>query len=200
MRSEDDYCDLVGELSERLSTPDPDEHIRQIARQEADNRVMVFIGIGAFFWASREFGWIGGVSVLGLGICVAMFSAWSDARNPRHERHLVTLNAENLVRLEIIAEVAAAGKKAWKLKEKEYERDKRQIVAAENDHWDRFWERTYRTALEFEKLSPKERAKRILNAANAAKESLAHANDMAKRDKAELIFWAANALHLVEQA
>lgn len=200
MRTKDDFCEMVSELSERLSSPDPDEHIRQIARYEADKRIVVFLGIAAFFWAAGKYGWIGAVSVLGLGIAAAIFSAWRDDFDPRHERHLVTLNAENLVRLEIVTEAAAAGKNAWVLEEKEYEGDTRQIVAAENDHWDRFWERTYKVALELEKLSPRERGKRLLKAANAAREPLAQAKDMAKRDKAELIFWATNALDLVERA
>lgn len=200
MKTEDDYPSLVSDLSEHLSAPDPDERIRQIVRQEADKRIMIFVGIGAFLWAAGKYGWIGAISVLGLGIAAAIFSAWRDDFDPRHERHLVTLNAENLVRLEIVTEAAAAGKSAWALEEKEYEGGTRRIVAAENDHWDRFWERTYKVALELEKLSPRERGKRLLKAANAAREPLAQAKDMAKRDKAELIFWATNALDLVERA
>lgn len=201
MRTDNDYFELVSQLDERLSALDPDEQrIRRIARDETDKRILATLGFGAFVWATIEYGWVGGVTVFGLAIAAAVFSAWRDGFDPNQERHLVTLKAKDLVRLEIIAEVAAAGQNPWALKEKESERGKREVIVADNDRWVEFWERTYTTALSLEKLSPKEREKRFVNAAAKAKEALVQARGIADREDAELIYWADNALSLVEQA
>ena len=59
-QEEDEYLDKVTKLSERLSGDDPDERIRQIAREEADKRLHAFLGpvllIAALWWAQRQYG------------------------------------------------------------------------------------------------------------------------------------------------
>lgn len=59
-QEEDEYLDKVTELSERLSGDDPDECIRQIAREEAHKRLFAFLGpvlfIAAPWRAQRQMG------------------------------------------------------------------------------------------------------------------------------------------------
>lgn len=198
MLTEDDYFEMVNELDQRLSAPDPDEDIRKIVRQETDKRVMALLALGAFIWLTEKYGWIGGASVLGIVISAFIFRAWHNDMDPKHDRHLVTVNAAELVRLTIIAEIAAAGKNAWILTQKQYATDTRKIIEDENEYWDCFWERTYKAAVELEKMSPKEQRNLLVLAANAAREPLIQAKTMAKRNKAQLVSWAYNAFYLVK--
>lgn len=201
---EDEYLERVNKLSGRLSGDDPDERIRRIARQEADKRINAYLGpilfIVAIWWAQREYGTQGLVIVIALGIAWFMWSVFRMDYDPKHEQHLVVLGAEDLNRLSIIADAYEAGETIWAVGEIQYPSKKPSIVAANGPRWDGSWKRVYNWALELERISPKKRRKRLLEAAKRAKPALERGEAMAKREDAELTLWARDYLQKLKQA
>ena len=196
MRSEDDdWYDKVDKLQERLTGDDADGNIRRIARQEADNLLTAYIGVFAFFgmvwWANNTYGSTAGVCVA-VGVTVAWI-AWTVIRadcDPGTDRHKIDMIAHDLNRLKVITDAYAAGEPVWCVKEKEYADDKPQIVVIDSDRWDGSWRRVHSWMLELERIGPRQRRKKVLNAVHAAHAPLQQGAEMAKRDQAELILWA----------
>ncbi len=199
MRTEDDeYFDKVQALSERLTGDDPDERIRQIAREETDKRILALtrplLWAGAIWWANHEFGSQGLWVAIGAGIAWLILDGLRQDFDPKHDRHLVVSQAEDLNRLMMIDEAFAAGEQVWFVKDKEYERDTRKVHVFDNDRWDSSWRRIHNTALELERLSPRARRKRVRQAAQKVRVPLEQGEALAKREQAELTFWARNFL------
>jgi hypothetical protein len=65
----------------------------------------------------------------GLGLAYVLWKVSANQSGPTTDRHLIVMGAEDLNRLQIIAETHAAGEQVWFIKEKGYERDKRKVVA-----------------------------------------------------------------------
>lgn len=199
----DEYLDRVNRLSERLSGDDPDERIRRIARQEADKSINAYLGpilfIAALWWAHREYGTQGIWVVLVLGTAWLMWIMFRIDYDPRHERHLIVLHAEDLNRLTIIADAYEAGEPVWSVGEKQYQSNKPSIDATDGPRWNGSWKRVYNWALELERISPKKRRKRLLEAAKRAKPALDQGAAIAEREDAELALWARNYLHKLKQ-
>ena len=124
-----------------------------------------------------------------------MVHVWTDDFNPAHDRHLVVSQAEDLIRLQVVAAAFSAGETCWAIQEKKFERDDRKVVAAETLHWDGAWKRIYEAALALEGINPRQRRKRLLNAAKAAESALRQMAEVAKRAEAKPVSWASNYLH-----
>jgi hypothetical protein len=205
MRTEDDeWFDKVEKLRERLEGDDPDEHIRGIARQEADKRLNAYLGpilfIAALWWANREQGSEGFWIVVALGVAWLIWTTFRRDWDPAHERHLIVNQAEDMNRLAMVAEAHEAGEQVWFVKEREFERDKRKISVFDNNRWDGSWQRIHGWTLEFERLSPRKRRKRLMQAAKRAKAALEQGEAIAKRENAELVFWARDFVYKLKRA
>lgn len=195
-RDEDgpDYWQLQLDLSEKLSQPDEFEHIRTIAREEADKRIVGWLLWGGFIAATAIWGWKGALAGIGLVLLYFWLEARQSDRRPGGEPHRIVSHAEDYVRLQIISEAFAAGGPTWQVKDKEYDRDEKKIVVADSDRWDDASERMYNAALHFQKLSPLQRKKCLRRAAKEARPALEQGDAMAKAEGAKLVYWASDAL------
>ena len=204
-RTEDDeWFDRVEKLRERLVGNDPDERIRQIARQEADKRiaavVMPILGVVGAWWVGKEYGQPASYLLI---TCLVGYFIWTVVRmdrDPQHERHLIALNAEDLNRLTLVAEAHEAGEQVWFVQEKKYERDIRRVHVFDNDRWNGFWKSVHGYMLAMQGESPKRRRKRLMDAARRARVALEQGESLAKGEDAELVFWARDYLHKLKQA
>jgi hypothetical protein len=200
---DDDWFDRVEKLLAVLDGDDADDPIRQIARHEADKRINAILGpilfIGALWWAHREYGQQGSYLVLGLGVAWFFWTIVRQDWDPAHERHLIGMQAEDLNRLQLLAEAHEAGEQTWRVKEKEYERDKREIQVFGGDRWDGSWRRIHSFIMELQKLSPRKRRKRMMGAARRARPALEQGQQLADRKGAELIHWARGYLQKLNQ-
>lgn len=196
---EERYHQLVCDMSERLSQPDMDERLKQLIGKELNKR---FLGIGAFalgIWATANYGWLGLLGAIVLGLVWVFILTVIDDFDPKHQASQIPMQAEDLVRLELVTEAAQADEVVWTIKEKDYEKDLRRVVPILNKRWDYFWERTYKVANELEKLNPRARRKRSLETAKKASRVLAQAKQIAKLNEAELSSWASMALYTVDR-
>ena len=196
---EDRYHQMVCDMAERFSQPNPNDDLKELIGKEVNKR---FLGLGAVamgIWAAANYGWLGIASAVVLGFLWVFILTVIDDFDPKHEAFRIPGQAEDLVRLEIVTEVAEADGVVWSIEEKKYERDHRKIVPVLNERWDHFWERTYNVASELEKLNPRARRKRILATAKKGSEALAQAKQMAKLNDAKLPYWASTALYAVER-
>ena len=193
---DDEYFAKAIALGERLSGADPDESVRRIAREEAEARVQAYLRpilfLAAMWWANSQWGRQGASVVVAAGVVWFVWSLGRTDHDPKHDRHLVLLSAEDLIRLEVVAEAHEAGETVWVVSDKEYSSDTRKIAAKDGPRWDGWWKRVYYAALDLERLSPKGRRKRLMSAALRAKAALLQGKEMAGRENAELSFWARN--------
>lgn len=197
---DDEWFDRVQKLREQHDGDGPDDRIRQIAREEADKRISAVAFMLGLWWVSKEYGREASYIVIALGVA---YFIWTIVRldwDPKHERHLIGLRADDLNRLAIIADAYAAGELVWKLFENEYPSDKRSIAAVESDRWDGSWKRIYDYILELQAMSPRQRRKRLMIAARRANPALEQGEAMSKQEDAELTFWARDYLHKLKQA
>jgi hypothetical protein len=201
---DDDWFDRVEKLLAILDGDDEDGRIREIARQEADKRILAYLGpilfVAALWWANRRFGEQGAYLGLGFG---AVWFVWTTIRldwDPKHERHLIGSQAEDLNRLQLLAEAHEAGEQTWLVKEKGYQRDKREIQVFDSDRWGGSWRRIHTFIVELQTLSPRKRRKRIMTAARRARPALEQGQQLADREGAELTYWARGYLERLKQA
>jgi len=200
---EEHYRGLVNKLGERLEREDPDAHFRRVVRQEVDRRIRLYVGpallLAAILWGYPRFGWSAVAVVLVVG---AMGVAWELLRvdhDPGIDRHLSLIHAEDLHRLTVIAEIHEAGERVWTLGDRQYPSTKSSVVATGGRRWDGSWKRIHDWALEFERLSPAKRRKRLVAAARRAQPALEQGEAMAASRDAELTLWARDYLHKLRQ-
>jgi hypothetical protein len=196
---ETDYSQLFEELAERLSEPDDSERIRRIARDETDRRVLGWLSVAAFFAAVAYWGWWGLVVAVVLLLIWGYLDHWKAKRQPGGERHLIADQAEDLVRLQIVAEAHQAGERVWSVEPEEYKSAGKKIVAVESARWEVAWRRMYAAALDFRDLSPLQRKRKLKRASEKAREALNQGEAMAKAEDAKLTSWAASALYDLER-
>ena len=199
----DEWFDKAEKLRERLEGTDPDERIRQIAREEADKRisgvVLPIIFVAALWWISEEYGRGASYALIAAGIGYFIWTVVRLDWDPRHESHLISLQAEDMNRLQLLAEACEAGEQTWFVKEKEYERDKRSVQVVDNERWNGSWRRIHGYMLELQPMSPRRRRKRLLDAAKRARAPLEQGEALAKREGAELTSWARSYLHKIKR-
>lgn len=203
MRTEDEYFDLVTKLSDRLTSDTPDDRLRQLARKEAETVVARWLIAGAVLYAGKQLADKFGFDVLWAWFGIAIgWILWTSIRaefDPLEDRHLVVSQAEDLNRLTILRECQAAGEPCWQVSQPTYSGEKVRITPIESSRWDQSWKRIYTSALELEKLSPRKRKKRLLEAAVEVEPALRQGSDMAAAQNAELIYWARAALEQVRR-
>ena len=200
---EDRYRGLVNQLSERLSREDPDEHFRRAVRREVDKRMRLYLGplalIAALWWVYPALGLPGVGVVLAIGAGAVAWELIQADHDPAIDRHLSVVHAEDLLRLTIVADGHAAGERVWVLGDKHYPSNKPSLVASGGKRWDGSWKQIHDWALEFEKLSPKARRIRLIEASRRAQPALEQGEAMAASKDAELTLWARDYLHKLRQ-
>jgi hypothetical protein len=200
---DDEYFDRVQELSKRHDSDGPDERFRQMAREEANKRIEAYLGplvlLGLLVGAIHLYGATGGWLVGGIAVAWFLWSVVKMDWDPAYERHLIVMKAEDLNRLRVITDAHAAGEPVWRIHEKEYERDTKKIETVDGPRWDGSWKRIYHDALELQALSPRKRRAKVEKAAQAARSALLDGKAMAKRENAELTFWASGHIQKLEQ-
>jgi hypothetical protein len=136
-----------------------------------------------------------------VGLTVAWF-VWTVVRSdwdPATDRHKIDMIAEDLNRLAVISQAYATGEPVWSIKEKTCERERPKIVAFDGERWDRSWHRIYEWTLQLERMTPRQRRKKLLDAVAAAQAALQQGAEMAKHEDAELIYWARDCANSLAQ-
>ncbi len=195
-----DYGELFDRFCNDLTKQEEnDSRIRLLARQEADDRIATWLFLLAFVGVISWKGWQGALVVAGAAIIYGFMRSRDQSRRVGGESHLIPNQAEDFIRLSIIAETFKAGEVTWSVHEAEFKHDEKSIVAAENERWDGAWERIYHTACEFRHLSPLARRRRLEEAAKSAEQALLAGEGFAKTKDTKLTSWAARALQDLRQ-
>lgn len=191
---EEQYADRMFKLSDRLSGNDPEDRMRRIAREEADRQVVInLIAMGwivAVGWLSATYGLGGGLGGLALAAIYVRYKHNQDQNDPKVDRHRAVDMAKDAIRLDIVASGFAAGDQVWSVETPGYPNAETKIVAADDDRWGNFWQRAYNLALELERLSPKQRDKRMATYKARARPALSAGKQLARENDARLIYWA----------
>ena len=159
MKDDDRYLKLFEQLENELSGDHPDEKMSAIARREAEAVIAKYMGIATFFalcaWLPTYLDLPAWMVFVGLAVLAIAGMVIAAERDTRTDRHLVTLHAQDIVRLQITKEVFAAKGECWELKPDVDDDEKLTVYALDDARWDGFWERAYSIALELRRLAPK---------------------------------------------
>lgn len=196
MSEEDDFFERVQSLDRSLSGDSEEGRFRAIARAEADNRVVAWVCLFGAIWLAVWLpdklslpNWIVGVGLVSGWIAWVMIERTFD---PKYERHLIVLRAEDAVRLKRIAKAHDDGLTVWELTESDYVGTKK--VNVREELLEGFWAEVFSLAASMDRLAPFKRNRVLRTARKAAQPALRMGNDLAKENGVELIYWAAAAL------
>lgn len=170
---------LAGRSEARLA----EYHSREKDRDGWRQRVTWPLWFAALVGMSWWQGWRGFVAS---GIAFAVYEAWSARardRTPGADPHMIDIESESYVRHTIVAELSARGEQVWKSEDG-------RLVAADNSAWEQFWLRVEPVVAEFERLSPRDRRKRLADAMRASKDSREEMMHLAQEYHLEPAAWA----------
>ena len=197
---DDYYTKLISAMAERHNGEDPDQKLREIARQEVNRKLSMLVAVIAIGWAiivsindnpSRVI-----VAII-LGV---FWLGWSVEFNPEHDRHLIISQAEDLNRLFVISQIHSSGDMVWTVADDVSTPGAKSIVVEDSHHWDGSERRVFHYAQELERISPRRRRKKLFRAAKQAKAVLIQGGQLAKNENAELVYWASDFVHQLKLA
>jgi hypothetical protein len=199
-KNQDDYITLVDALEDELSANSTEDELRTVVRQEVDSRMIIILTLCFALWQVNRLGW----PAQTLGIVV--FAGWIAIKllrrkgDPSKGRNLIVGQAQDIIRLELVAEDYVGGICPWIYDDGHGEdSDGTPTIHAKGSiTWENFWERTYHKILDLKKVSPKNRHAQFMTAIKNAESALLLANNMAKEHDCVAVFWAQNALDKIE--
>ncbi len=194
-----DYHQRVIELAEEIDQRDQRlAEIAHIARQEAEKKISLFLGLFAFIWAVNEFGWRGGLAA-SVVISVAIYLEFrrQDA-DPQNGQYLIITQAEHEVALRKVAASRKLGEEVWFVEGEAYSGAKAWLAPRRGEDDEDYWRLVYETAGELRRLSPTKRKKRMKLNQREAHDALKEGRAIAEEKGAELPYWVRSALSELE--